>query len=77
MRMEFFHRHAPDDFGVFQQAPVDPVKNMVRVSVDYEASNDGNVTWWSRCDEMKDVSHDSFFRSTMLSLPLPGTGVAV
>merc|ERR1712242_309800 len=74
LRMEFFHRHVSDGFRVFWQAPVDSVKDMVQELVDYAAAAQGQggiVGLGIRSDEIKGVSHDSLWRSLMLSIRDP------
>merc|ERR1712242_417612 len=74
LRMEFFHRHVSDGFRMYWQAPVDSVKDMVQELVEYAASNEGKgevVGLGIRSDEIKGVSHDSLWRSMMLSLRDP------
>merc|ERR1712176_1329888 len=72
--MEFFHRHVSDGFRIFWQAPVDSVQQMVQDLVDYAAnavSVGGVVGLGIRSEEIKGVSHDSLWRSLMLSIRDP------
>jgi len=72
--MEFFHRHVSDGFRVFWQAPVDSVKDMVQELVDCAAASQGqggNVGLGIRSDEIRGVSHDSLWRSLILSIRDP------
>merc|ERR1712117_933235 len=74
LRMEFFHRHVSDGFRIFWEAPVDSVKDMVQELVDYAAAAQGQggiVGLGIRSDEIKGVSHDSLWRSLMLSIRDP------
>merc|ERR1740129_1792205 len=85
LRMEFFHRHVSDGFRMYWQAPVDSVTDMVQELVDYAASNEGTgdlVGLGVLYTEIKGVSHDSLWRSMMLSLRdparfFPCSGVSV
>merc|ERR1712117_128665 len=72
--MEFFHRHVSDGFRIFWQAPVDSVKDMVQELVEYATAAQGQggvVGLGIRSDEIKVVSHDSLWRSLMLSIRDP------
>merc|ERR1712045_1020740 len=74
LRMEFFHRHVSDGFRVFWQAPVDSVMDMVQELVEYAAAAQGQDSFVGlgiRSDEIKDVSHDSLWRSLVLSIRDP------
>merc|ERR1719410_2269837 len=74
LRMEFFHRHVSDGFRMYWQAPIDSVSDMVQELVDCAANNEGKgdaVGLGVRSQEIKGVSHDSLWRSMMLSLRDP------
>merc|ERR550532_3960615 len=74
LRMEFFHRHVSDGFRMFWQAPVDSIKDMVQELVDFAAKTEGQggvVGLGVRSEEIKGVSHDSLWRSMMLSIRDP------
>merc|ERR1712165_627920 len=56
------------------EAPLDSVKQMVEELVDYAAKNEGKggvVGLGIRSEEIKGVSHDSLWRSMMLSIREP------
>merc|ERR1712117_885365 len=72
--MEFFHRHVSDGFRVFWQAPVDSVMDMVQELVEYATAAQGQDSFVGlgiRSDEIKGVSHDSLWRSLVLSIRDP------
>merc|ERR1711884_137304 len=74
LRMEFFHRNVSDGFRIYWPAPVDSVKDMVQELVVFASGNEGKgdvVGLGIRSDEIKGVSHDSLWRSMMLSLRDP------
>ena len=72
--MRFFHRHVSDGFRMFWKVPVDSVKQVLRETVDFAASNVGKgsgVGLRDRCEEIKDVSRDALWRSLMISIREP------
>merc|ERR1719512_482296 len=74
LRMEFFHRHVSDGYRSYWQAPLDTVTQMIQELVDYAARTEGKggvVGLGIRSEEIKGVSHDSLWRSTMESIREP------
>merc|ERR1711963_727209 len=74
LRMEFFHRHVSDGYRMYWQAPLDSVQGMLQELVDYASKTEGGggvVGLGIRSDEVKGVSHDSLWRSMMLSIRDP------
>merc|ERR1719512_684820 len=74
LRMEFFHRHVSDGYRMYWQAPVDSVQQMLQELVDYASKTEGQggvVGLGVRSEEIKGVSHDSLWRSMMLSIRDP------
>jgi len=74
LRMEFFHRHVSDGYRMYWQAPLDSVRQMVQELVDYASKTGGRggvVGLGIRSEEIKGVSHDSLWRSMMLSIRDP------
>merc|ERR1711963_532371 len=74
LRMEFFHRHVSDGYRMYWQAPLDSVQGMLQELVDYASKTEGQggvVGLGVRSDEVKGVSHDSLWRSMMLSIRDP------
>merc|ERR1719414_1395950 len=74
LRMEFFHRHVSDGYRSYWQAPLGSVQQMLEELVDFAASSlsvGGVVGLGVRSDEIKGVSHDSMWRSLMLSIRDP------
>merc|ERR1719414_2647349 len=74
LRMEFFHRHVSDGYRSYWQAPLGSVQQMLEELVDFAASSQsvgGVVGLGVRSDEIKGVSHDSLWRSLMLSIRDP------
>merc|ERR1719245_1066801 len=74
LRMEFFHRHVSDGYRSYWEAPLDSVKQMVEELVDFASKNEGKgevVGLGIRSDEIKGVSHDSLWRSMMVSIRDP------
>merc|ERR1711963_137410 len=74
LRMEFFHRHVSDGYRMYWQAPLDSVQGMLQKLVDYASKTEGGggvVGLGVRSDEVKGVSHDSLWRSMMLSIRDP------
>jgi len=73
LRMEFFHRHVSDGYRMYWQAPVDSVQQMLQELVDYASKTEsqGVVGLGIRSEEIKGVSHDSLWRSMMLSIRDP------
>ena len=56
--MKSFHRHISDGFRMFCKVPVDSVKQMLKETVDFAASNGGKgsgVGLRDRCEEIKDT----------------------
>merc|ERR1719346_284397 len=74
LRMEFFHRHVSDGYRMYWQAPVDSVQQMLQEVVDFASKNEGRadaVGLGIRSEEIKGVSHDSLWRSMMISIRDP------
>merc|ERR1719497_266929 len=74
LRMEFFHRHVSDGYRSYWQAPLDSVQQMLQELVDYASKTEGQggvVGLGVRSEEIKGVSHDSLWRSMMLSIRDP------
>merc|ERR1719330_691671 len=74
LRMEFFHRHVSDGYRLYWQAPVDSVQQMLEELVDFASKNEGRgevVGLGIRSEEIKGVSHDSLWRSMMISIRDP------
>merc|ERR1712045_661668 len=74
LRMEFFHRHVSDGYRSYWQAPLDSVKQMLQELVDFASKTEGQggvVGLGVRSEKIKDVSHDSLWRSMMLSIRDP------
>merc|ERR1712117_45886 len=74
LRMEFFHRHVSDGYRMYWQAPLDSVQQMLQELVDYASKTEGQggvVGLGVRSEEIKGVSHDSLWRSMMLSIRDP------
>merc|ERR1719210_389233 len=74
LRMEFFHRHVSDGYRSYWQAPLDTMTQMIQELVDYAARTEGKggvVGLGIRSEEIKGVSHDSLWRSMMLSIRDP------
>merc|ERR1719232_1832189 len=73
LRMEFFHRHVSDGYRMYWQAPVDSVRQMLQELVDYASKTEsqGVVGLGIRSEEIKGVSHDSLWRSMILSIRDP------
>merc|ERR1719336_1963697 len=74
LRMEFFHRHVSDGYRMYWQAPVDSVQQMLQELVDYASKTEdqgGVVGLGVRSEEVKGVSHDSLWRSMILSIRDP------
>merc|ERR1711963_1202195 len=74
LRMEFFHRHVSDGYRMYWQAPLDSVQQMLQELVDYASKTEcqgGVVGLGIRSDEIKGVSHDSLWRSMMVSIRDP------
>jgi len=72
--MEFFHRHVSDGYRMYWQAPVDSVQVMLQELVDYASKTEGQggvVGLGIRSEEIKGASHDSLWRSMMLSIRDP------
>merc|ERR1712241_1015550 len=74
LRMEFFHRHVSDGYRSYWQAPLDSVQQMLQELVDYASKTEdqgGVVGLGVRSEEIKGVSHDSLWRSMILSIRDP------
>merc|ERR550532_260467 len=74
LRMEFFHRHVSDGYRSYWQAPLDSVQQMLQELVDYASETEGQggvVGLGLRSEEIKGVSHDSLWRSMILSIRDP------
>merc|ERR1711963_1010290 len=74
LRMEFFHRHVSDGYRMYWQAPVDSVQQMLAELVDFASKNEGRgqvVGLGIRSEEIQGVSHDSLWRSMMISIRDP------
>merc|ERR1711963_461920 len=73
LRMEFFHRHVSDGYRMYWQAPVESVQDMLQELVDYASKGEGQevVGLGIRSKEIKGVSHDSLWRSMVLSIRDP------
>merc|ERR1712241_1577003 len=74
LRMEFFHRHVSDGYRMYWQAPLDSVQQMLEELVEYASKSEGQggvVGLGIRSEEIKGVSHDSLWRSMMLSIRDP------
>merc|ERR1712079_499964 len=74
LRMEFFHRHVSDGYRSYWQAPLDSVQQMLQELVDYASKTEGQggvVGLGVRSEEIKGASHDSLWRSMMLSIRDP------
>merc|ERR1712038_1409174 len=74
LRMEFFHRHVSDGYRMYWKAPLDSVQQMLEELVEYASKTEGQggvVGLGVRSEEIKGVSHDSLWRSMMLSIRDP------
>merc|ERR1712241_1198551 len=74
LRMEFFHRHVSDGYRMYWQAPLDSVQQMLEELVEYASKSEGQggvVGLGIRSEEIKGVSHDSLWRSMILSIRDP------
>merc|ERR1712117_876222 len=74
LRMEFFHRHVSDGYRMYWQAPVDSVQQMLQELVDYASKSEGMgevVGLGIRSEEINGLSHDSLWRSMMISIRDP------